>query len=681
MTANRYVMRISLNVLNHLGLHLYSNTPAVLAEAIANAWDADASRVDVTLDASAKTITVRDDGIGMDLDDINDKFLYVGYQKRQGAGEFRTPTGRKPMGRKGIGKLSLFSIANRISVYTRKDGAQPESFLMDAESIKKSIRADDPSKAKAYTPERIPFDADIAGHGTILKIGDMKKHRITSATSAGLKMRIARRFSVLGAGFRIFVNGKEVTFQDRDYFHKARFIFQYGGDYACHCANLDSDTDTGRPMKYDRPFRFDEKGEEDRNGLHAIEGWIAIARRSNDLDGETREDNLNKITIVVRGKVAQEDILKDFRLGGMITKYLFGEINADFLDEDGKDDIATSSRQSISEDDPRFGALKTFLRAELQHIWTETNKLKEKKGLENALQENLPLKEWYDDLPKPLKPRAAKIFAEIDKANIDEDRKKDFYANGVLAFERLKMDTAVEMLDSIDESNLELFLRFLADVDAIEAANYRQIVNERLKVIQKFNQSVAEDARERVLQEYIFDHLWLLDPAWERATQYANMEKRIQSVLPDSDANMRTDIRYRRVAAAHVVLELKRASRRLAKTEIEEQLTKYIRAVKEELKKDQEQAELPIEGICLVGKLPMGWDDLSERRTDEESLRPRRIRIMTYDELINNAESAYAKFLEATSSTEKLNVLLDRIREYTPPEDADDEPPAVPEGT
>lgn len=678
MTGSRYVMRISLNVLNHMGLYLYSNTPAVLAEAIANAWDADASRVDVTLDTSAMTITVQDDGVGMDLEDINDKFLYVGYQKRQGAGEFRTPKKRKPMGRKGIGKLSLFSIANRISVYTKKDGAQPESFLMDAHKIRAAIEAEDPSTAKEYGPEPVPFDgkivADIAGHGTILKIGDLKKHRITSATSAGFKKRIARRFSVLGAGFRIFVNGEEVTFQDRGYFHKARFIFQYGGDYARHCANLDSDTDTSRSMKYDRPFRFDENGEEDRNGLHAIEGWIAIARRSNDLDGENREDNLNKITIVVRGKVAQEDILKDFRLGGMITKYLFGEINADFLDEDERDDIATSSRQSISEDDPRFGALKTFLRAELQHIWTETNKLKEKKGLERALQENLPLREWYDDLPKRLQPRAAKIFAEIDKANIDEDRKKDFYANGVLAFERLKMDTAVEMLDSIDESNLELFLRFLADVDAIEAANYREIVNERLKVIQKLQGCVVEDARERVLQEYIFDHLWLLDPAWERATQYANMEKRIQSVLPDSDANMRTDIRYRRVAAAHVVLELKRGSRRLAKTDIEKQLRKYIRAVKEELKKDQEQTELPVEGICLVGKLPMGWEDSNERRTDEDSLRPHRIRIMTYDELINNAESGYAKFLEATSSTEKLNVLLDRIRKYTP-EDAGGELP------
>ena len=38
-------MTISRNVLNHLGLNLYSNTPAVLAEVIANAWDADATGI------------------------------------------------------------------------------------------------------------------------------------------------------------------------------------------------------------------------------------------------------------------------------------------------------------------------------------------------------------------------------------------------------------------------------------------------------------------------------------------------------------------------------------------------------------------------------------------------------------------------------------------------------------
>ena len=172
------------------------------------------------------------------------------------------------------------------------------------------------------------------------------------------------------------------------------------------------------------------------------------------------------------------------------------------------------------------------------------------------------------------------------------------------------MDVAVEVLDTIDESNLKQFLKFLADLDAIEAVRYREIVNERLKVIRKLDQNVQENTLERVLQKYIFDHLWLLDPAWERATEYANMEKRIQSVLQDEPGKkLRTDIRYRRVGRAHVILELKRGSKRLAKTAIEAQMKKYIKAVKKELKKDSKESTYPIEGICLVGKLPQGWED------------------------------------------------------------------------
>ena len=129
--SNKYAMSISLNVLNHLGLHLYSNTPAVLAEVIANAWDADANTVTVDFDLNDKTITITDDGHGMDLDDINQKYLYVGFQKRDG-GHIRTLSGRQPMGRKGIGKLSLFSIANKFEVFSRKDGCPEQSFLMDA---------------------------------------------------------------------------------------------------------------------------------------------------------------------------------------------------------------------------------------------------------------------------------------------------------------------------------------------------------------------------------------------------------------------------------------------------------------------------------------------------------------------------------------------------------------------
>jgi len=60
---------------------------------------------------------------------------------------------------------------------------------------------------------------------------------------------------------------------------------------------------------------------------------------------------------MVRGKLAQEDILKDFTEGGLFSKYLIGEIHADFLDITSKEDIATSSRQEVKKDDERYIAL------------------------------------------------------------------------------------------------------------------------------------------------------------------------------------------------------------------------------------------------------------------------------------------------------------------------------------
>ena len=45
MNQPKFQMSINLQVLNHLGLNLYSNTSAVLSEVVANAWDADAKEV------------------------------------------------------------------------------------------------------------------------------------------------------------------------------------------------------------------------------------------------------------------------------------------------------------------------------------------------------------------------------------------------------------------------------------------------------------------------------------------------------------------------------------------------------------------------------------------------------------------------------------------------------------
>ncbi len=103
-----YHMSLSLNVLNHLGLNLYSNVPAVLSETVANSWDADAETVLIEIDSANGKIIITDDGSGMDLKDINDKYLHVGYRKEDHDGRITPKFKRKAMGRKGIGKLSLF---------------------------------------------------------------------------------------------------------------------------------------------------------------------------------------------------------------------------------------------------------------------------------------------------------------------------------------------------------------------------------------------------------------------------------------------------------------------------------------------------------------------------------------------------------------------------------------------
>ena len=667
MSDDRYLMTISLNVLNHLGLNLYSNTPAVIAEVIANAWDADATEIEVDFDLDQKTITVTDNGCGMNLAAVNSRYLHVGYQKRKGkSAETLTPTGRKPMGRKGIGKLSLFSIANKIYVHTKSEEAAAESFLMDAKKIRQAIEGEDPSEPKQYRPQFIIPKGEISTHGTKIVITDLKKFGLTKASITGLRKRTARRFSILD-DVEIRVNGERVTFSDRDYFHKARFLYQYGDDYARLCKNLDRDADTGEHLCFDRGHRFDQSGSANELGHYEVKGWIAIARRSNDLDDSSQEDNLNKITIVVRGKVAQEDILQEFRLGGMITKYIFGEIHADFLDDDAEDDIATSSRQSISVDDVRYKALKSFVGAELKHVWNETNRLKERQGLTSALESNPYLKEWYEALkPRPLQRFAAKIFGDIDKAGIDEARKQDFYANGVLAFKAMETRNAFELLENVDESNLDLFLEYLNDIDAIEAAHYREIIRERLQVVERLQSQVRDDVKERVIEKYVFKHLWLLDPAWERATRYEEMEKRLQQAINGKSRTLRADISYQRVSAAHVIIELKRSSRRVSKSEIESQLVKYINALKSELAKNAAESRLPTEAVCIVGKLPPGWEDAELRKRDEDSLRPYSIRVLTYDELIDNARSAYSKFLDAQGSAKDLEQLIKNIRNYNP---------------
>lgn len=169
MTAQKYKMTMNLNVLQHLGLNLYSNIPAVLSEVVSNAWDADSSQVEITIESNE--ITIVDNGCGMTSDDINDKYLNVGYQKREQGSPITEKYKRPVMGRKGIGKLSLFSIANIIEVYSCKDGIK-SGLVISSIELKDKIKN---GEVEYYPKEIEESNEFLESEGTKIILKDLKK--------------------------------------------------------------------------------------------------------------------------------------------------------------------------------------------------------------------------------------------------------------------------------------------------------------------------------------------------------------------------------------------------------------------------------------------------------------------------------------------------------------------------
>ena len=107
-------------IIDSLGIQMYQSPVAAVAELIANAWDADATRVDVILpddNSPSAELVVRDNGAGMTFADCQERYLNVGRNRRLADGE-RTPQGRPLLGRKGIGKFAGFGIARIVEIAT-----------------------------------------------------------------------------------------------------------------------------------------------------------------------------------------------------------------------------------------------------------------------------------------------------------------------------------------------------------------------------------------------------------------------------------------------------------------------------------------------------------------------------------------------------------------------------------
>jgi hypothetical protein len=652
-------MKISLNVLNHLGIHLYSNIPAVLSEVVANAWDADAEMVHIRIDTGNGKIIISDDGHGMNREDVNDKYLCVGYQRRAKEEGRVTPKLKRPvMGRKGIGKLSLFSIARNVEVQTIRDGTK-SGFRMSLDEIEKQIKTEEGT----YLPKPLLDDDLTILKGTEIVLTDLKKD--LRLTSSFLRRRLARRFSVIGAEykFRIQVNEDPITIKDRDYYGKLQFLWYYGekgkkaGEEATKATSVE-----------DRTGQTDDLS----RAYGKVQGWIGTVEFPTNLRDEN--DNLNRISLMVRDKMAQENILDDFNEGRLFTKYLIGEIHADFLDLDEQDDIATSNRQRIAEDDPRYLSLKEFIKKELNHIADRWTDLRNREGTKKALQ--IPaLKDWFETLDKKSRKQAEGLFGKINQMSVEraEDRKQ-LFKQGVLAFESLRLRDLLDELDRVTPENFPILAEVFNSLDEIEISLYGQIAWERVNVINKLRKDVEENALEKVLQQHLFDHLWLLDPSWERAAgEEEYMESTVKKEFDKLDAKQakemkitkeelaaRRDIKYTTYARKHVVIELKRAARKVSTTELIDQIEDYRDALFKILE-STDRANEPIEVICVVGTDLTDWTNPRKKAESVKTLAAKETRVVTYQRLIDSAYRAYSDYLKKHEDANRIQKLLQEI--------------------
>ena len=118
-----------------LGEHLIKDNTVGLLELVKNAYDADATTVEIlleNLDYPRKTIvTVKDNGDGMTLDTVEGPWLEPahGGKEIQKEKEARSRLGRLPLGEKGIGRLAAHKLGKYLTLVTRHRKSSNEVVL------------------------------------------------------------------------------------------------------------------------------------------------------------------------------------------------------------------------------------------------------------------------------------------------------------------------------------------------------------------------------------------------------------------------------------------------------------------------------------------------------------------------------------------------------------------------
>ena len=247
-----FTMPIQGGMLEALGINMYTTLGKCLVEFLANAYDGEATRVDITIPidriatarvairAAAKrkvaqgeadpftvlleplpdeiTVTISDNGHGMTWQEVRDKFLPLNRKRRAddtGAeNRLRSETGlRYVMGRKGLGKLAGFGAAERVEIRTKREGETYATLITLEDRVLKTA----PNVTEVPVPATYEEGLNPTDHGTEIVLSALKTDAVRERADTLTETILEAFNAIRPEEVSIYLNGDLLAPKRPDY--------------------------------------------------------------------------------------------------------------------------------------------------------------------------------------------------------------------------------------------------------------------------------------------------------------------------------------------------------------------------------------------------------------------------------------------------------------------------------
>ena len=495
---HRLFLRFHGRIIDSLGIQMYQSPVAAVAELIANAWDADAGRVDVDLPANLSgdpAIVVRDNGIGMTFAECQDFYLNIGRNRRVDEETDKSPNGRPVLGRKGIGKFAGFGIAGVLEIDTTSARTGERTiFRLDLQDLRSDSYIETNAKEVPVLLREPESEARKAQRGTSVTMKRLTVGRTPSRSV--FRTSMARRFLInqVADTFEIRINGEKIP---------------------------DDNALMGVEFDFPEDYRVEERPSglriEDSVGYESI-GDEEISWRIRFAKETIGTEELRGISVFCGIKLAQAPFF--FNLSGGLSgqhgqQYVSGQIKADYLDR-LKADVITTERQRINWELAECRELEAWGRERVKSLLSIWKGRRAEEKLRQIDEKVAPFAQRLNRLRPSEKRTVVTALRKVATIEALSDEQFADLSGGILtAWEGGRLRELIENVSSVEDMDEAVLLSLLAEAQVLSALHVAEAVKAKVEIIEGLRRRIEERDLENAVRDYIAGNPWLLSPQWE----------------------------------------------------------------------------------------------------------------------------------------------------------------------